>query len=155
LTGRRRRPERRRGGGGRRNRLRLDPPLEFLAQTLDDMGGASAAPWARRQASKGEQAVSCLLQTVGKPVQFSCRLRRFEREVEIEDGAPLGVADICAAIGSDQVAGEWSQAGGDVRVFARVKPQRILYGATSRPALTRVPGAGASNGSLANCRRRN
>src|ERR1019366_4319066 len=66
LTGCKQRPEQHRGGVGRRqNRLLLDPPLEFLVHTLDCICGAYAAPLARRQASKGEQAFSCLLQAVG------------------------------------------------------------------------------------------
>src|SRR5258708_20236250 len=60
------RPEQHRGGVGRRQHgLGLDPSLELLVQPLDGIGGAQAAPLARRQAREGEQAVSCLLPAVG------------------------------------------------------------------------------------------
>jgi hypothetical protein len=45
--------------------LRLDPPLEFLVQSFDRIGGAYAAPLARRQAGEGEEAVVGFLQAVG------------------------------------------------------------------------------------------
>jgi hypothetical protein len=45
--------------------LRLDPSLELIVQPLDCIGGAHAAPLARRQAREGKQAFSCFLQAVG------------------------------------------------------------------------------------------
>src|SRR5450631_1259113 len=60
------RPEQHRSGVGRRqNGLSFDPSLEFFVQTFDRVGGAYAAPLARRQPREGEQSVSCLLQAVG------------------------------------------------------------------------------------------
>jgi hypothetical protein len=38
--------------------------LEFFVQPLDCIGGAHAAPLARRQAREGKQAFSCFLQAV-------------------------------------------------------------------------------------------
>jgi hypothetical protein len=43
----------------------LDPSLELFVQPLEGIGGAHAAPLARRQTREGEQAFSCLLQAVG------------------------------------------------------------------------------------------
>ena len=59
-------PEHHRGSVGRRQHgLRFDPALELLVQPLDRIGGAQAAPLARRQAREGEQTIASFLQAVG------------------------------------------------------------------------------------------
>ena len=50
------------------------PPLELLVQPLDRIGGAYAAPLARRQPGEGEQAVAGFLQAVGNGAVFEAPL---------------------------------------------------------------------------------
>jgi hypothetical protein len=47
------------------HRLRLDPTLELLVQALDRVGGANAAPLARRQPCEGEEPIAGLGKAVG------------------------------------------------------------------------------------------
>ena len=52
------------------------------------------------------------------PHQFSILTEDFEGEIEVESGAPAGVADVFTSRRPDQIVGEGAQAGDDVGVLA-------------------------------------
>ena len=65
LSGGEQRPEQHGRGVCRgQHGLRLDPTLELLVQPLDRVGGANAAPLARRQPREGEEPIAGLRKAV-------------------------------------------------------------------------------------------
>jgi hypothetical protein len=66
--------------------LRFDPPLELLVQPLDRIGGAYAAPLARRQPGEGEEAVAGFLQAVGDSAVLEPPFVKVLRRTSISSG---------------------------------------------------------------------
>src|ERR1019366_7863251 len=75
------------------------------------------SPPLHEQHSNDDHAVDDLPASL-RAVYFSEKAGHFEHEVEIEGGAPTGVADIIASLRPDEVVGEGSQASDDVGGFA-------------------------------------
>ena len=68
------------------------PPLELLVQPLDRIGGAYAAPLARRQPGEGEQAVAGFLQAVGNGAVFEAPLADEDVGCKNRDQPAFGIA---------------------------------------------------------------